>query len=114
MQIRNRGTTGRAALVLALASLWGTAHALEIIPDTSKYESAPMAQPLAIAPAQPEAITHVVVKGDTLAVIARKYGLNTAILDQGWSGFHRQLDYKLFSNGGYLITVRGQTRPVRL
>ncbi|MBP0632068.1 MULTISPECIES: RNA-guided endonuclease TnpB family protein [unclassified Cupriavidus] len=37
--------------------------------------------------------------------VRAKSGLNKAILDQGWSEFRRQLDYKLAWNGGYLIAV---------
>ena len=35
----------------------------------------------------------------------QKAGLNRAILDQSWTEFRRQLDYKLAWNGGYLIAV---------
>lgn len=38
----------------------------------------------------------------------RKSSLNKAILDQSWFEFRRQLDYKLFWNGGYLILVPPQ------
>ncbi|MCL2459730.1 MAG: transposase, partial [Desulfobulbus sp.] len=37
--------------------------------------------------------------------VRAKAGLNKAILDQGWSEFRRQLDYKLQWNGGMLIAV---------
>ena len=37
--------------------------------------------------------------------VAAKSGLNRAILDQAWSEFRRQLDYKLLWNGGHLIAV---------
>ncbi len=37
--------------------------------------------------------------------VRAKSGLNTSILDQGWSEFRRQLDYKLAWNGGHLIAV---------
>jgi putative transposase len=37
--------------------------------------------------------------------VAQKSGLNKAILDQGWSEFRRQLDYKLNWNGGMLLAV---------
>lgn len=37
-----------------------------------------------------------------------KSGLNKSILDQGWFGFRRQLDYKLQWNGGLLIAVPPQ------
>ncbi|AOK57515.1 cytosine methyltransferase [Burkholderia stagnalis] len=37
--------------------------------------------------------------------VRAKSGLNKAILDQGWSEFRRQLDYKLAWNGGWLIAV---------
>lgn len=37
--------------------------------------------------------------------VKAKSGLNKAILDQGWSEFRRQLDYKLAWNGGQLIAV---------
>ncbi|WP_420912391.1 RNA-guided endonuclease InsQ/TnpB family protein [Caballeronia glathei] len=35
-------------------------------------------------------------------------GLNKFILDQGWSNFRRQLDYKPAWNGGWLIAVQRQ------
>ncbi len=34
-----------------------------------------------------------------------EFGLNQAILDQGWFEFRRQLDYKLAWRGGFLIAV---------
>jgi putative transposase len=37
--------------------------------------------------------------------IKQKSGLNRAILDQGWSEFIRQLEYKLAWNGGQIIQV---------
>ena len=37
--------------------------------------------------------------------VRAKSGLNRAILDQGWSKFRRQLDYKLERNGGTLVVV---------
>jgi len=37
--------------------------------------------------------------------VRAKFGLNKAILDQGWFEFRRQLDYKLAWSGGYLIAV---------
>ena len=37
--------------------------------------------------------------------IKQKSGLNRSILDQGWSEFIRQLEYKLAWNGGQLIQV---------
>jgi len=37
--------------------------------------------------------------------VRAKFGLNKAILDQGWFEFRRQLDYKLAWNGGWLIAV---------
>ncbi|BAX58769.1 RNA-guided endonuclease InsQ/TnpB family protein [Burkholderia stabilis] len=37
--------------------------------------------------------------------VRAKAGLNKAILDQGWSEFRRQLDYKLAWNGGLLVVV---------
>jgi putative transposase len=37
--------------------------------------------------------------------VRAKSGLNRSILDQGWSEFRRQLDYKLTWNGGYLVAV---------
>ncbi len=40
--------------------------------------------------------------------VAAKSGLNRAILDQAWSEFRRQLDYKLLWNGGHLIAVPPQ------
>ena len=40
--------------------------------------------------------------------VAAKSGLNRAILDQSWSEFRRQLDYKLLWNGGHLIAVPPQ------
>ncbi|WP_455289570.1 RNA-guided endonuclease InsQ/TnpB family protein [Cupriavidus necator] len=40
--------------------------------------------------------------------VRAKFGLNKSILDQGWSEFRRQMDYKLAWNGGYLIAVPPQ------
>lgn len=40
--------------------------------------------------------------------VKAKSGLNKAILDQGWSEFRRQLDYKLSWQGGVLLTVAPQ------
>ena len=40
--------------------------------------------------------------------VKQKSGLNRAILDQSWSEFKRQLDYKLLWNGGHLIAVPPQ------
>ena len=40
--------------------------------------------------------------------VAAKSGLNRAILDQSWSEFRRQLDYKLLWRGGHLIAVPPQ------
>ena len=40
--------------------------------------------------------------------VKQKSGLNRAILDQSWFEFRRQLDYKLFWQGGYLIAVPPQ------
>ncbi|TCK33361.1 putative transposase [Paraburkholderia sp. BL8N3] len=40
--------------------------------------------------------------------VRAKSGLNKSILDQGWSEFRRQLDYKLAWNGGWLIAVPPQ------
>jgi putative transposase len=37
--------------------------------------------------------------------VKAKAGLNRSILDQGWSEFRRQLEYKLEANGGQLIAV---------
>ena len=37
--------------------------------------------------------------------VKQKSGLNRAILDQGWGEFIRQLEYKLFWNGGQIIQV---------
>ena len=37
--------------------------------------------------------------------VAQKAGLNKAILDQGWSEFRRQLDYKVNWAGGTLLAV---------
>ena len=37
--------------------------------------------------------------------VKQKSGLNRAILDQAWSEFRRQLDYKLLWNGGHLVAV---------
>lgn len=41
--------------------------------------------------------------------VRAKSGLNKSILDQGWSEFRRQLDYKLAWNGGWLIAVPPQS-----
>jgi putative transposase len=40
--------------------------------------------------------------------VRAKSGLNKSILDQGWSEFRRQLDYKLVCSGGWLIAVPPQ------
>jgi len=40
--------------------------------------------------------------------VRAKSGLNKAILDQGWSEFRRQLEYKLTWNGGWFIAVPSQ------
>ena len=40
--------------------------------------------------------------------VAAKSGLNCAILDQSWSEFRRQLDYKLLWNGVHLVAVPPQ------
>lgn len=40
--------------------------------------------------------------------VRAKSGLNKSILDQGWSEFRRQLDYKLAWNGGWLVCVPPQ------
>jgi putative transposase len=40
--------------------------------------------------------------------VRAKSGLNRSILDQGWSEFRRQLEYKLVWNGGILIAVAPQ------
>jgi putative transposase len=40
--------------------------------------------------------------------VRAKSGLNKSILDQGWSEFHRQLDYKLAWRGGWLVGVPPQ------
>ena len=37
--------------------------------------------------------------------VGAKSGLNRAILDQGWSEFRRQLEYKQAWSGGWLIAV---------
>lgn len=37
--------------------------------------------------------------------VKQKSGLNRAILDQGWGGFRRRLDYKVSWNGGILLAV---------
>jgi putative transposase len=37
--------------------------------------------------------------------VRQKSGLNRAILDQGWGEFRRQLDYKVWWNGGMLLAV---------
>lgn len=47
-------------------------------------------------------------KGDVVhpgKKVRQKSGLNKSILDQGWSEFRRQLDYKLAWRGGYLVAV---------
>ena len=52
---------------------------------------------------------HVQVGGRQLQKPGRnvraKSGPNKSILDQGWFEFRRQLDYKLASNGGWLVAV---------
>jgi putative transposase len=45
--------------------------------------------------------------------VRAKTGLNRSILDQGWSEFRRQLQYKLFWNGGKLIVVPPQNTSRR-
>jgi len=40
--------------------------------------------------------------------VRAKSGLNKSILDQGWSEFRRQLDYKLAWSGGWLVGVPPQ------
>ena len=40
--------------------------------------------------------------------VKQKSGLNRTILDQSWSEFRRQLDYKLLWRGGHLIAVPPQ------
>ena len=45
--------------------------------------------------------------------VKAKSGLNRSILDQSWSEFRRQLDYKLLWNGGYLVTVPPQNTSRR-
>jgi len=45
--------------------------------------------------------------------VRAKSGLNKAILDQGWSEFRRQLQYKLSWNGGELILVPPQNTSRR-
>ena len=40
--------------------------------------------------------------------VRAKSGLNKSILDQGWFGFRRQLNYKLAWNGGWLVAVPSQ------
>lgn len=40
--------------------------------------------------------------------VRAKSGLNKAILDQGWTEFRRQLDYKLAWRGGHLVAVPPQ------
>lgn len=40
--------------------------------------------------------------------VRQKAGLNRSILDQGWSTFRRQLEYKLAWAGGWLVTVPPQ------
>ncbi len=40
--------------------------------------------------------------------VRAKSGLNKSILDQGWSEFRRQLDYKLEGNGGWLVAMPPQ------
>ena len=37
--------------------------------------------------------------------VSQKFGLNRAILDQGWGEFRRQLGYKMAWNGGILLVV---------
>ncbi len=45
--------------------------------------------------------------------VRAKSGLNRSILDQGWSEFRRQLQYKLSWNGGELIVVPPQNTSRR-
>lgn len=45
--------------------------------------------------------------------VRAKTGLNKAILDQGWSEFRRQLDYKLAWSGGVLMAVPPQNTSRR-
>lgn len=40
--------------------------------------------------------------------VKQKSGLNRAILDQSWSEFRRQLDYKMQWLGGFLLAVPPQ------
>ena len=40
--------------------------------------------------------------------VKQKSGLNRSILDQSWSEFRRQLEYKLAWNGGFLFAVPPQ------
>jgi putative transposase len=40
--------------------------------------------------------------------VRAKSGLNKSILDQGWSEFRRQLEYKMAWKGGWLIAVPPQ------
>jgi putative transposase len=37
--------------------------------------------------------------------VRAKSGLNRSILDQGWAGFRRQLEYKMLWAGGLLLAV---------
>ena len=41
-------------------------------------------------------------------MVKQKSGLNRSILDQGWSEFRRQLEYKSAWNGGFVIAVPPQ------
>jgi putative transposase len=40
--------------------------------------------------------------------VRQKAGLNRSILDQGWSEFRRQLEYKMLWKGGVLLAVPAQ------
>jgi putative transposase len=43
--------------------------------------------------------------------VRAKVGLNRSILDQGWGGFVRQLEYKTQWRGGWLDTSQGAAAP---
>jgi putative transposase len=45
--------------------------------------------------------------------VKQKSGLNRAILDQGWSEFIRQLEYKLAWNGGQLIQINPRNTSLK-